>query len=105
MTTNIAKTAPINAENGVSGSAGITVPVSNFQKSQLLLEKTVRYGWKKVIYYSAVFYNIKTFSEAESEGKTFLDFLGEMNISPTNARRYLRIGKRLTETVYRYNNF
>ncbi|MDP4221253.1 MAG: hypothetical protein Q8896_12530 [Bacteroidota bacterium] len=99
MNTNIAKIASINAEIPASGSTSVPDLVSDFQMSLRLLEKSIRFGWKREIYHSIAFYNIKTFDQTKSEGKTFHDFLDEMKVSPSGAKRYLRIGKRLTELV------
>ena len=103
MSTNIAIKEPIGNEIRKEDSE-IQSQNTDFQKSLHLIAKSIRFGWQREFYHAVAFYNIKTFDQCRSEGKTFQDFLEELNVSATSGKRYVRIGRRLTETVFGEGN-
>lgn len=67
---------------------------SLIERSLELLRKGVIFGWKRELYLAAGLHNLKLYSP------DFLTLCNELSISDTSRKRYLRIGKRLSEIIH-----
>lgn len=77
---------------------------SVIEESFALFAKSIRFGWQREFYQAAALYNIKTFGEFAREGKSFSEFIEGIGISSTSIKRYVRIGKCLTEMMFGEKN-
>jgi hypothetical protein len=67
---------------------------SLIERSLDLVRKGVIFGWKRELYIGAGLYNLKLYSP------DFVSICNELSFSDTSRKRYLRIGKRISEIIH-----
>ena len=77
--------------------SGVGAGKDLYEMCMSLYQKSILFGWKREFYKAAFLTNLKTFRLHDHEDKTFQEYVDDLHISETSAKRYVRIGKRLAE--------
>lgn len=64
------------------------------ERSLDLVHKGIMFGWKRELYIGAGLYNLKLHSS------DFVSICNDLSLSDTSRKRYLRIGKRISEIIH-----
>jgi len=94
MAKNTKPLAKMLAERTSISSFQVIKSDSLVERSLDLVRKGVMFGWKRELYIGAGLYNLKLHSP------DFVSICNDLSFSDTSRKRYLRIGKRISEIIH-----
>ncbi len=94
MAKNTKPLAKMLAERTSISSFQVIKSDSLVERSLDLVRKGVMFGWKRELYIGAGLYNLKLHSP------DFISICNDLSFSDTSRKRYLRVGKRISEIIH-----